>query len=319
MRKSPALLLALAVLLLAAAGSRGTPPPAAQPASATAGAPGSAPATTPASSPRTPVAFAPGVRLDWSRRAVLVDSHVVLRRGALEFLACLAGKEHESILRIDAAAIHVYTALGLIGLLPGRPPQWDETRGGYASPAGDLVTVTCEWAEAGRPRAADAFEWLLEIEYARPALPRPWVFAGSVLLPDGTLAADRSGVGLALVDFSDSLLALSRGHSSRTEELWVAARSEAIPPAGTGVQLVFQAATPRDLRITCDFRGELYLDGRFAPLPDVADQLRLARQLEPQRVQPIACGPLLQADRRRLRRALADCGVPPESVRLTDE
>jgi len=39
---------------------------------------------------------------------VVVDSRVVLREGALEFFACRPGKEHESILRLEAPATHIY-------------------------------------------------------------------------------------------------------------------------------------------------------------------------------------------------------------------
>ena len=160
----------------------------------------------PASAPSGPVRFQPGVMIDWHNGTVIADSRVVLRRGPLEFLACGPGKEHESILRLEASATHLYLALGMIGLTPGHPPTWDQARCEFEPPAGDLVDVRCEWYEDEQHRLADAFAWLRQAEYARTPIPRPWVFAGSLRLSDGTLAADRSGVGIALVDFPDSLL-----------------------------------------------------------------------------------------------------------------
>ena len=179
----------------------------------------------------------PGVVIDWKQPAVYVDGQVVLRRGPLEFLACLPGKEHESIVRLDAPAVHVYQALGLIGLEPGHPPQWREDQGRFGPPAGDLIDVAIEWEEGGRHRAVAGFEWLREFEFARTPIDRPWVFAGSRRLKGGMLSADWSGEGIALVDKPDCLLALSRNHVSRDAELWAQANTVAIPPVATAVMV----------------------------------------------------------------------------------
>lgn len=266
-----------------------------------------------------PRAFQPGVWIDWQSPAVIVEAQVVLRRGPLEFLACFAGKEHESILRLRASATHIYMALGLIGLTPGHPPVWDSGRQEYGRPAGDLVSITCEWeGEAGR-QAVDACDWLCEIEYARPALDRPWVFAGSLRRDDGELAADRSGVGIALVDFPDSLLSMSRGFPSRLESLWAVARTEAIPPVGTAVRVVLRPARPAARRFELDFRGQLVVDGRPATVADTADLLLLVRQLAPETAQEIVVRGALAADVRRVRDGLLAAGVPAGAFRLVTE
>jgi hypothetical protein len=241
---------------------------------------------------------------------------VVLREGPLEFLACFAGKEHESIVRLEASATHIYMALGLIGLTPGHPPRWDDQHGTIIPPAGDLVDLSFEWEREGRRETAEAHAWLEEIEYARIPLARPWLFTGSVRLPDDTLASDRSGVGVTLVDFGDSLLALSRPHSSQTGELWVVARTEAIPAVGTPVQLVLRPAKPRSHRVEIDFRGAVFVDGRYASPTDLADLLRLARQLDPQYVQGIALRGTLRTDVRRLQEELRAFGVTLDMVRF---
>ena len=121
-------------------------------AAATAMAGKPVPQTRPApdSRPAGVAAFASGVSIDWSGRAVLVDTEVVLRRGPLEFFACRPGKEHESILRLNASATHIYLALGLIGLQPGHPPIWNETTGDYERAAGDLLDVECDWQQEGQ-------------------------------------------------------------------------------------------------------------------------------------------------------------------------
>jgi hypothetical protein len=274
------------------------------------------PAESQSASAPGPKPFQPGVTIDWQAPAVYVDTHVVLRRGPLEFYACGSGKEHESILRLHASAAHVYLALGLIGVSPGHPPVWDDSLGEYAPPAGDLVEISCEWKEGGKQCRADAWTWLREIEYARPPLSRPWVFGGSVRLENGALAADRSGAGVALVDFSDALLSLSRGHSSRNAELWVEANTDAIPPLDTPVRLVLRPARRHAYRITLDFRGQTFVDGRWAALKDVADLLRMAGQVDPQRTQDINTAGTLRSDVAQVRHRLAQLGVPTETFRF---
>jgi hypothetical protein len=256
------------------------------------------------------------VWIDWQRREVRVQARVVLRAGVLEFLACWPGKEHESILRFEAPAAHVYMALGLIGLTPGHPPMWVADRGAYASPTGDLLDISVEWQSDGQVRTADAYDWLHEIEYGRVPLSRPWVFAGSLRLPDGTLAADASGVGIALVDFSDSLICFSRRYSSQYESLWAEANTEAIPPEGTPVRLILRPAQMRPLSVTVDFRGVVWVNGRYCSAADLADLLGLARQLSPTQVQDIAVVRTLESDLLDWREKLVQAGLTPDAFHL---
>lgn len=241
---------------------------------------------------------------------------MVLRRGPLEFLACLPGKEHESIVRLDASAVHIYVALGLVGLEPGHPPQWDERRGRFGPPAGDLIDLTIEWEDEGRRRTAAGFEWLREFEFARTPIDRPWVFAGSRRLPDGTLSADRSGEGFAVVDKPDALLALSRNHVSRDAELWALAHTAGIPPLQTPVRIVLRPAKARAHEIRVDFRGAAFVDERYAHPEDVADLIKLARRLSPDYVQRIRLEGTLRSDEARLQKALVAAGVSADAWRF---
>lgn len=273
----------------------------------------------PAAAARGPVVFQPGVWIDWQRREVQVQTRVVLRAGPLEFLACLAGKEHESVVRFEASAVHLYMALGLLGLLPGHPPTWDPQSGAYGPPAGDLLDLSWQWHEQGRTRIAEAYDWLRDVEYARPPLARPWVFAGSIKLPDGGLAADLSGVGVALVDFPDSLISLSRRHPSRYGALWAEANTPAIPPVGTPVRLVMRPAAARRLRVVVDHVGAAWVNGRYCGLADLADLLDLAWRQDPEHRVSIAVRGALRADVRGLRLALVERGIPAEALRFVRE
>jgi len=280
------------------------------------GTPASAPQSRPAATqPAGPRPFQPGVSIDWQQREVRADGVVVLREGPLEYVACFRGKEHESIVRLTAAAAHIAMALGLIGLTPGHPPRWEETQQRYAPPAGDLVDVAFEWQdEAGRTQTAPAFAWLREVEYARAAIDRPWVFAGSRRMEDGSLAADRSGSGLAIVDDGDCLLALTRSHTSRNEELWALADAAAIPSLRTRVTLVLRAARPRSYAVAVDFRGTARVDGRYVADEDLADLIGLALRLDPAYVQKITCENSLRSDVAAVQRRLLLAGVPAAAL-----
>lgn len=274
------------------------------------------PAATRPTSAGAPRPFQPGLAIDWQRHEVLATGRIVLREGPLEFLACGPGKEHESIVRLDAAAEHLYAALGLAGFTPDTPPRWDASAERFSSPRGDLVSIRVRYQRSGKQQEVGAFDWVREIEYARPARAVPWVFAGSQRVDADHLAAGRSGAYVALVDFPDNLLSLSRRHSNRNAALWAEARTEVIPPLDTPVTLVF--APPRVPRpaMAIDARGDLIVDGRIEPLGAAADLIRMARQLDPQYVQTITTRGALHSDTRRIATALR-AALGPATIRLT--
>lgn len=259
--------------------------------------------------------FQPGVAIDWGATEVHVDTHVVLREGPLEFFACFAGKEHESILRFDATATHIYMAMGLVGLNPGRPPVFDPEKNAYRRPEGALIDIAVRWTVQGKTHETDAYTWMREVEYARCPLSRPWIFAGSIRRGD-TLQADKTGVGVALVDFPDSLIAYSRRFPSRYGALWCEANTDAIPEIGTDVKLILRAARwiERDIRV--DARSAVYVDGRFTTEEDLADVLRLQHTQKPQYRQRILLCDALRTDAAWLRRRLLAAGVEKGAFRL---
>ncbi len=229
-----------------------------------------------ASKPARMGQFQPGVRIDWARMRVLVQARVVLREGPLEFFACFPGKQHESILLIEASAESVYRALGLIGIEPGAPARWDPREETWTRASGDLVDV---FVQVDNKTPLPAFSWLKSIEYDTVPVAQPWVFAGSQRTNDGTLAAQLSGAGIALVDFSDSLLSLRGSHSSSDTALWVVVNQPRVPPKDAQVQLVLQAARVVERHFTVDPRGATFVGGRYVPLPTFVELVALQHRL----------------------------------------
>lgn len=309
----------------------------------------------PAARPRT--TFQPGIDIDWSQPAVIVSGTVVQQAGPLEFVACFGGKEHESLVRMRCRAAHLYMALGLIGATPGHPPRWDDAAQLVEPAAGDLVELEFVYpvradalfdppggplpepaarvsgAGAGLPAPLvllreSPFDWLVEAEFESPPLPRPFLFCGSQVLGDRSLAADRTGAGAALVDFPDNLLCLSRSHISRNDELWAFADPARVPPPGTPVQVIFRPARPRDFEIELDFRGDAHVrvrrdagDAAAAPLqfvtgPDLADLLQLNQRLRPEAIQIITTDRTLASDIDAYRALFRTAGVDEARVRF---
>ncbi|MDX2200227.1 MAG: YdjY domain-containing protein [Phycisphaerae bacterium] len=301
-------------------------------------------ADPPATAPAQVRPFQPGIAIDWRAPAVLVDCRIVLREGPLEFFACFPGKEHESILRMEARAEHIALALGLIGVeaAPARAANEpdDATLSPASAPASQpviassLVDIEVVLADppsaptaatpsttdiASRPTSApvEAWTWLRELATARPPIPRAWLFTGSRSDGRGGLAADRSGAGLALVDISESLIGLTRSHTSSDAGLWAACNTSAIPADDAKVTLILRPAKPRTRRYTVDWRGSPRVDDRLVSLADFADLIRIDRTLRPEAAVTILVDPqTLIADERTLIASLERMGVPSAEYQL---
>lgn len=260
--------------------------------------------------------FVPGIEIDWNSKEVRASGEVVLREGPLEFLACTRGKEHESLIRLRAPGTQLFMALGLIGLSPGAPPRWNDDAGRFDPAEGDALDIDVEWPAAGAAARAGAASWIRSTADGMPALPRPWVFAGSIRRPDGRLACDGSGGTVALVDFPDNLIGLSRAHSSRNDELWAEANTDMIPPVGTSVTLVLRAARPRPWRPVVDELALARVAGRVIGAEDLADLITSSARIPGSEPVEIELRGTLLADQRRLERELSAAGVPRGAYRL---
>lgn len=254
---------------------------------------------------KKPGEFQPGIVIDWKTQTVRVSGRVAVADGPIEFIACFPGKEHESLILLDASPTHVVMALGLAGIDPGKPPRWDEEKQCAIAATGQPVQLTIEWQRDGQPQTTPAFAWVTELEYARPAVDRPMVFSASIQRPDGRVAAEISGAGAALVDMPDAVLSLSRSHSERNSEAWATARGEATPPAGTSVTLVLSAAQPMKVIAQMDERGLIWCNRRLIDADDLADLIDLSRRIDKSAVATVQLETPLLCEETRLRRTLA--------------
>ena len=140
----------------------------------------------------------------------------MLRSGPLELLACSPKtREHESILVVDARPLHVYQALGLIGLAPGSPSRFDEASRKSIPPSGEPTVVEVRFRLAGGEQTVPAEKWLLDVKTKQSPESLNWVFAGSKTLEDGRFLADLDGTVVCVVDFDSALVAVGETHSRR--------------------------------------------------------------------------------------------------------
>lgn len=191
------------------------------------------------------VAFQPGIHIDYVKTQVEIAAKVILREGQLELFAYSKAptpKEHETILLLEARPLHIFQALGLIGLVPGRPLSYDGRTEQTTLPSGDAVDVLVRYEEAGQSVERSAWDWMRDVARDRPMTPTPWLFTGSARDAEGRYRADFDGTVVTVVNFDSSLLSLPESHSESNAELWLIANTEAIPPIGTRVTLILRPA-----------------------------------------------------------------------------
>jgi len=209
---------------------------------------------------RSSVFFAEGVRIDWPKLTVEVDAEVVLREGPLELFACSPRtREHESILRVSARPLHIFQAMGLIGLTPGKPLRFDEEAKRWEEPRGDRVELRVRYSDERGTHIVASQQWVSDAKGQDPARPivLDWIFTGSTNLPHTSpnarvrwgeesttrFSADADGTIACLVDFESALIALAARHSADNEQLWLIANTAQIPPRGTKCVLLIRSNT----------------------------------------------------------------------------
>ncbi|MCH7873003.1 MAG: hypothetical protein IID33_15010 [Planctomycetes bacterium] len=220
--------------------------------------------------PKKPAQFGPGVRIDWQKRLVELDAEVVLRQGPLELLACSPQtREHESILRVHAKPLHVYQAMGLIGLTPGSPMKFDKRRKRWRRPTGDSLMLSVRCSAKGATSVVPLERWLRDVEHKQPPRSIEWIFAGSRTLENGKFGADLDGTVVCVVDFDTALITVSDLHTADNEALWLEANTEAIPPVGTRCTLLIRGVPDAAPVIRLSIDGSLRHGGKLLAPADV--------------------------------------------------
>lgn len=280
------------------------------------------PDATVGGNPETPEAatdskeYAPGVRIDWTNRRIEVAARVVLRKGPLELLACSPQtREHESIFVSQARPLHVYQAMGLIGLDPGHPVRYDEKTERWLPPIGtplrlDVLCGDGEPIPASRMLKATGEQTVPD--------PMPWVFAGSTTDAQNRFAADRDGTLICVVDFESALITVGALHTSDNAQLWLEANTESIPPMGTECTLLIAAREQQagSVEIRIESNDRVFLEGRPMAADELLARLKDLVERPDKRTVKLIAGPDADAKRvDRIAKLLQDAGIGFETVR----
>ncbi len=183
-------------------------------------------------------ALGPSLWFDPEGKQLILRARVALREGPLEHLLCLKGtKEHEAVLATPASPRRIHAGLLLTGAEPGHPIRFLPK---FVPPSGSPIGIEVHWTEEGKPRRADAREWVKD-ERTGAALTTDWVFAGSELYVDPTTkakvyAAD-DGDLITVANFASSILDLPFASTANDAGRTFVANTVLIPPRGTPVTL----------------------------------------------------------------------------------
>lgn len=203
----------------------------------------------PATAPSTVVDF-PAVHIDRAAKQMRIDCQALAVEAPLEFF-CVAngGPEHESILRTAAKPSHIHAGLLLLGLEPGSPVQYVESKNAWTAPFGPPVRVSVEWKDANGKTIHRSAESLLRSTKDATVHPKSmgWIFAGSRQRDDGMYLADLTGYIVTLCNFENALVDVPRLVSSANETLeWET--DPAGPKRGDAVTMILEPAG--DLTVT---------------------------------------------------------------------
>ncbi|MEM6506245.1 MAG: YdjY domain-containing protein [Planctomycetota bacterium] len=205
----------------------------------------------------------PGITIDAKHKRVDIDAKVALDNGLLELIACIPdSKEHESLVVIDAAPVHLHAALLLIGANNGhpamvKPANKERTEWLHLPPRGDAIAVSlvypdlegkdkvierpisdflkrAERIDGGVPEDAEDLDEPAEVFEA-------FLFAGSVVVKDEEgkqeYLADINGNVVSISTFGDEVLCLPTRVSQNNSELVWSVNDKHLPKVGTKVKL----------------------------------------------------------------------------------
>ena len=110
----------------------------------------------------------------------------------------------------------------------------------FVPPSGSPIGIELHWTEEGKPRRADAREWIKD-ERADTILTTDWVFAGSEFYVDEItkkkLYAADDGDLITVANFASSILDLPFASTANDAGRTFVANTARIPPRGTPVTL----------------------------------------------------------------------------------
>lgn len=150
----------------------------------------------------------------------------------IEFFACgTLGKSHESILILDTEPIHLFIALGLLDLEPGRNLA---VQGDPHEPKGSQVQIWVEWNRGNDVSTHTARELVWNAITGQPMQKTHWIFTGGRLI-NNQLTSQLYHNLIAVYRDPDSLI--NNPLPGGTDDSTYRVNTDVIPPKGTKVKV----------------------------------------------------------------------------------
>jgi hypothetical protein len=220
----------------------------------------------------------PFLELDARKKQVRVECEALRCENALEFFLCATGtNEYESVLRSKVKPSHLHAALLALGLKPGEPVHFSETKHQWLPPQGPPLMISATFDDkSGKSITVPAWRLMRDLKTKREMPPMTFIFAGSRVMDDGVYAADKTGYLISVVNFDLTVIDIPKLASNANETLEWSANLDVLPAMGTKVVLTIepagkveappapatQAAAPIDeALITIDAAGKIALNG----------------------------------------------------------
>jgi hypothetical protein len=177
------------------------------------------------------------VTVDANKGAVSFGARVNMEAGLIEYLICAEwGKLHESVLVTNANPLDIQLGLLALGMKygGGLTHQGDPAQG-----KGDPVRIFVQWDDRGTTQEVRGERFVLNTTRETAMEEADWIFTGSVVLEEGFAAQT---YGLIVATYNDPYAILNNPLPSRADDEILFVNSNAVPPVGTAVTVILEAA-----------------------------------------------------------------------------
>lgn len=190
------------------------------------------------------------LEFDQKTREIFIPGEVNMREGLLEYvLVHESGKVHESLFSTPIRPFELNVVMLLLNWRKSeaffdfsKPERGGVLVKNAVNPPASLVEVHVVWKDGeGKEQTCRVENWLHQIEKRAKITVEPFIYTGSVVLPDGAFLSDQNGSILALYKDPGSMVNNPR-EGNDLDDVWI--NDPAVPAKGTPVTIVFKPAEP---------------------------------------------------------------------------
>ena len=190
------------------------------------------------------------IEFDQKTREVRVPCKVNMREGPLEYvLVHESGKVHESLFSTAARPVELNIVLLLLNWQKSeaffdfsQPERGGVLVKGAKNPPTSQVEVHLAWSDKdGKAQTCRVEHWLHQIEKKSKLAVEPWIYTGSIVMPDGRFLAEDTGSIMALYQDPGSMINNPR-EGNDLDDVWIA--DPEVPAKETPVTVIFKPVAP---------------------------------------------------------------------------